>query len=859
MNELKLLSSARPAAVSLMSGYRPVPGAFDEMMGPDGTARPHWQPFLDEIGKLSEPALKRLWNTTQRLVRENGATYNVHDETGDGDRPWRMDPIPFLIAPEEWRVLEEGLIQRATLLNAIASDIYGGQSLLRQGLLPASLVFGNPNFLRPLHGVEPPGGVHLNLMAFDVARGADNRWWVLSNRTESPAGAGYALENRIVLSRTMPETLRALRAHRLAEFFQAMSDAMIAHTGQDSPLAVLLTPGPHSETYFEHAYLARYLGFPLVVGADLTVRDNKVYLKTLDGLKQVHLIFRRVTGENSDPLELRAKSHDGVAGLVEAIRAGTVVVANSLGAGVVESEALMAFLPNLCRSLFDEPLMLPSVATWWCGQPKEQAYVLDHLDRLVVRPSFARTSILDSHAGAILPSELSAADREALAMRIRRDGGRYFGQETLSLPTAPIWRGGVLEPRPVMLRVFVCADKNGSFRVMPGGLARTTEDMNSRTMRMSQGDASKDAWALSDTPVSNFTRLAAPDQPITLRRSSANLASRAGDNLFWFGRYAERAENSIRMIRSMLHRISGEIGIGEDPATLARLTHALVEIGYLPEGADQDVVDGKLVALESALIDLISKPDMPNGLLSLLADLCRTAALVRERLSVDSWRILNALRDQANAVTEAPLHMEDGIELLNAMLIDLAALSGMHQENMTRNLDWRMTDSGRRVERASHMTLLLREMTVDSDPAAEGRLDLLLELGDSSMTYRTRYLTSARLSPVLDLLLIDETNPRSVAFQVAALVRHAHALPRNSALAVLPQHEYLIEQLMSRLRLADAQAMSDQRDDDGVRSSLLEFLNATEVQVDGFSSALARAYFSHVAPMRSISGAMTAP
>ena len=847
------MDRAQKSAVGgrLIAGYAPVGERFDELMTPKGGLRDHWRPFLGGLGEHSGTELEQMWTAAQRLVRENGTTYNVYDATGDSAHPWRMDPIPLLLEEAEWHFLERAMIQRARLLNAVVDDIYGAQTLLQDGRLPAPLVFGNANFLRPLHGVRPRQGVHLHMLAFDLARGADDRWWVMSDRTQAPSGAGYALENRIVLSRTLPDIFRRSRTHRLAGFFQALSDGLLSLTGRDEPLIVLLTPGPRNETYFEHAYLARYLGFPLVEGADLTVRDNKVYLKTLNGLQLVDLILRRVDGDYCDPLELRNDSLLGVAGLVEAVRAGNVVVANGLGSGVVESEALMAFYPGLCRSLLGEDLLAPSIATWWCGQASERNFVLENLDRLTIRPAFARTNILNSNANAIVAGDLPMREREQLRAKVLENGHQYFGQEWPSYSTAPVWSHGRLSPRPMALRMFVCFDGEG-YRVMPGGLARTTDMFDIRGIRLGEGQATKDVWALSETPVSTFTRLAAPDQPVALRRSGVNLASRVADNLFWLGRYAERAENSIRLFRSMILRLSGEAGAGDDPQTLARLVRALVEMEHLPESAERLAEAGELQTLERELARMLAEPDGASTLLALIADLHRIAGMVRERLSTDSWRILNNLRVKAEHHGDAiRLDIDDAAKLLNDMQADLTAFSGMQQENTTRSLSWRMMDMGRRVERTLHMTALMREMLVDGDPAQDGRLDLLLELGDSGMTYRTRYISSPRLAPAIDLLLTDETNPRSVAFQAFAMAEHVRAMPGAPNVATLAREEYLIELLTSRLKLADVYALCETGGEASQRKVLLAFLNDTENQASEFSDELARKYFSHVLPTRS--------
>lgn len=840
--------SAALSPSRIVEGYAPRPDVYDEMMDENGVIRPHWRQPLADLSAFSETQIKHFWDTAQRLVRENGTTYNIYGDEGQSARPWRMDPMPLLIEAQEWQQLEAGLIQRARLLNSVVSDIYGEQTLLSKGLLPAPLVLGNPNFLRPLHGIRPVGDVHLNLIAFDLARGPDRRWWVLRNRTQAPSGAGYALENRVVLARTLPDLFRDAQVHRLAGFFQSLSDNMIGLCGKDDPLAVLLTPGPHNETYFEHAYLARYLGFPLVEGADLTVRDNKVYMKTLNGLKQVDLIFRRVDGEFCDPLELRTDSLLGVAGLVAAVRAGNVVVANSLGSGVVECEALMGFLPGLCRTLMDEDLMVPSLATWWCGQEREREYVAEHLDNLEVLPTFSRQAHLSTPVGGTMHGP--DAEQKNILDHLKTRGYELFGQESGALSTTPTWQDGQLTPSPMVLRVYLCADGD-SYRVMPGGLTRTADKV-ARAVSMQQGDASKDTWVLSETPVSTHTRLASPDQPIILRRSGSDLPSRVADNLFWLGRYTERMEGSVRLMRSMVLRLAGEAGAGDDPQTLARVTNILVDLGYLHQRTARRALAGGIRAIQREVAVLLFDRGCPSGLLSLLNNIQRTASLVRERLSADSWRILNGLHEIANShAAMIRLDVDDVLALLNHMLEELAGFSGMQMENMTRSLGWRMLDVGRRLERVTHTAKLIREMAVEGDPAAEGGLDLLLELGDSSMTYRTRYFSSVQLVAVVDLLLADDTNPRSIAFQIATLASHIDALPHDQERATLAREQYLISRMESDLHLVDVQALCTKRNKRGHRVDLSAFLLQKENQAYEVSEALARKYFSHVASQRS--------
>ena len=835
----------------LTGAYAPVPGVYDEMMNPSAGIRPHWQAFLQGLGAMPSGELQKRWDTAQRLVRENGTTYNVYDDTGDNAHPWRMDPIPLLISADEWRQIEAGLIQRARLLNAIVADVYGPQNLLTEGWLPPSLVFGNDNFLRALHGIELPSNAWLNFIAVDLARAAHNKWWVLSDRTQAPSGAGYALENRIVMGQTLPHIFRNAQVQRLAGFFQALSDNLVALTRSDNPLIVLLTPGPHNETYFEHAYLARYLGFPLVEGEDLTVRDNKVFLKTLSGLRQVHLIFRRVDSDFCDPLELRTDSLLGVAGLAAAARSGNCIVANALGSGLVECEALMSFMPGLCRHLLGEELLIPSAATWWCGQEHERDHVLANIDQLVIRPTFSNRTILTDRMSAVHPAEMAREDRDRLIGRIKRRGYEFIGQEVLPLSTTPSWRDGTLQPRPLVLRVYICADGDG-YRVMPGGLTRIADNINAHAVSMQRGDASKDTWVLWDAPVSTFSRLASPDHAIALRRSGSNMPSRVADNLFWLGRYAERTENTVRLMRSTILRLAGEAGAGDDPQTLKRLTGILVDLGYIRQGAGRRAVAAGIRAVEREVANLIFNRQSTTGMLSLMANLQRTTSLVRDRLSSDAWRVLNNLHVLARRhAYRRDLNVDEALVLLNTMLDELAAFSGMQMENMTRSVSWRLLDIGRRIERATHMAKLLRELAVEGDPAAEGGLDLLLELGDSTMTYRTRYLSAAQLPPVLDLLIADETNPRSIAFQAALLKRHISMLPRDPEQTSLTREEHLVEAVASELKLLDIGQLSETRTKRSRRLRLDRLLERQQSRCSELSDTLARTYFSHAMPVRS--------
>ncbi len=837
------------AVAELLQSYRPDPGGYDELMAGDGSVRSHWRSLLSAFHALGEAERTRASQLAQRMLRENGVTYVARGDPSRKNRPWQLDLLPLLIDQAEWRELEAGLVQRAKLLNDILRDLYGPQRLLQDGSLPPALVFGNPQFLRPCHGISVPRDVHLHFLAFDVARSPDGRWWVLSDRTEAPSGAGYALENRVIASHCLSELFAQENVQRLASFFAAFSKHFLALSRHDDPLAVVLSPGPTKETYFEHAYLARYLGYSVVEGSDLTVRDDKLYLKTVDGLKLVDLVLRRVESEQCDPLELRTDSLLGVPGLVQAARTGQVVIANALGSALVENDGLLSFLPGLCRSLLGEDLKIPSVATWWCGQPREKAYVLENLDRLIIRKVFSPNTILTPGRDSFIGSKLPEAERQMLAQQIEREGHEFIGQEPVSSSTTPLWLdNGGLRPATMALRVYLAATEDG-YRVMPGGLARVSQRSDGRAPWLEPSNISKDTWVLWDGPVDTFSLLAQPHHALRLRRSGRDLPSRTADNLFWLGRYAERSEGAVRLLRSLLIRLSGESGAATSAVTLKGLVSLLVVQEHLSQRRAKRAVEGGIPAVESEMWTILFDPDCPDGLARILANVRRTAELVRERLSDDTWQILMELTEISDSWSETPgQEVDDALRLLNRMIRYLAALNGMIMENMTRGYSWRFLDLGRRLERVRHAAKLIRNLAARGDPESGGALDLLLELADSTMTYRTRYKASPQLSATLDLLLADETNPRSVMFQLIAFDEHMAVMPLEDRDAILSPAQRIITGLRTELQLADMDRLVEASRKGGVRPDLDRLVQRLEDDIKALSDLIARTYFSHSMP-----------
>ncbi|HEY3914064.1 MAG TPA: circularly permuted type 2 ATP-grasp protein [Verrucomicrobiae bacterium] len=814
-----------------LAGYSPGELAYDEALSASGSFRPHYGRFFDVLNGLQAGELKHRWESGARLVREQGAAYNAYDDTGKyaGEKPWQLDPIPLVIAPHEWRVLETALVQRATLINKILADCYGAQELIRSRCLPPALVFAQPDYLRPCRGIRPVNDTYLHFYAADLARSPDGQWWIVSDRTQIPTGAGYALANRVVTSRVLPEAFRNCHVHRLAGFFREfqLSLARLAPPHIDNPRIALLTPGPYSETYFEQGYLARYLGYMLVEGQDLTVRDDRVYLKTLGGLEQVHVILRRVDDDFCDPLELRNDSILGVPGMVEALRAGNVTVANSLGAGLLQSPATMAFLPGLCEHLLGEELKLPSVATWWCGQENARKQVLEKLDRLVVKPAFQ----WDARSEQPRPG---AAQIEALKHRIEFQPHLFAAQERVELSTAPCWGPDGLTPRPVTLRVYLVAT-DGTYKAMPGGLTRVGGDAGWDSVSMQQGGASKDTWVLSDKPVEEVTLLHSTDGNVQLRRVGNNLPSRLADNYFWLGRYAERADATARLLRAALSRFSPE-ATGAVMQPLAPILQSL-KIETIPDSESPD--------METSLLGAIFDIDHPGSLRATAESLQRLAIFLRERTSNDLWQVLSTMAEHLSMPASAlGTFAGDAMGVVNQTLMSLAAFRGLARENMTRAQGWRFLDMGQRIERSIHLCVFLENALDSPDADNPSVLEAVLEVADSSITYRGRYNLLPNIATVYDLVLLDDTNPRSLLFQLNQLVKHFERLPGERENALPSPGQRILLECLTTLRLLDPRSLN-KHDGSPLQSETGAVVKQIVDAMPLLSDAIAAAYFAH--------------
>lgn len=838
---------------TLGKDYTPEPGVYDEMIAADGTVRPHWRDFMLALGGLDKDAVKHGRQDIRRLLREDGASYNVHSESDQTSRPWDLDPIPLLLAQTEWETIEAGLVQRAELLNLILRDLYSSRALLRDGLLPQELVFAHSGFLLPCDQTLSADPHPLLLYSTDLARGPDGSMWVLSDRTQVPFGAGYALESRTVLRRAMPDLFSQplTTVRRLAFFFLALRArlAALAPRPQTDSQIVVLTPGPQDKTYFEQAYLATYLGYPLVHGNDLTVRDDRVWLKTLDGLKPVDVILRRIDDFLCDPLELNSDSSMGVPGLLEAVRLGYVAVANPLGTGALENPAIMPFLPSLCRHLLGEDLKLPSSATWWCGHSRERQYVLEHLDQLIVKTIHRQTGkqTVEGH-------KLTHEQLETWRARIQERPHLYVGQEQLNFSTSPSLVDDRLEPRPILLRCFLVAQENG-YMAMPGGLTRAEDGTN--FVNSGGADVAKDTWILTAEPEQPISLWFQPDPSLSEPVSGDILPSRTTENLFWVGRYAERAEGNAFLLRTVLSQLGEQEKQADEAETealhanlraLTVLTNTLP--GFVGKGSKK-----RLLRPREELLAIALDTERPGSLSSTLNMLAQAAYAVRERWSIDSWRVVDDLQEHWGAL--AARRFTPLVEIhnhLDQLITDLMAFTGLNMGSMTRGLGWVLLDIGRRIEKAALLITLLRSTLVPTrTPVVESLLlESVLVTQESLITYRRRYRAYMRMQPVLDLLLLDAGNPRSLIYQLDCLGLHIGQLPRERKTNRLSMVEQLILEATTRLRLSDPERLVHTGEDETRHIPLEQLLDYLEKQLLELSETMSQTFFSHTQAPRQL-------
>ncbi|MCS6969926.1 MAG: circularly permuted type 2 ATP-grasp protein [Planctomycetes bacterium] len=817
------------AAAGLDPGQRLATTArWDESRGADGAWRPEWQQLFAHFESLGSGEIDRRREQCGRLLREHGIAFDRFRDRAASERPWTLDLLPLLIAASEWRTLAAGVAQRARALDAWLADAYGERRLIREGVLPPGLLYGHPHYLRPLVGVPVVGDARLLLYACELVRLADGSWRVTADLCQAPPGLGYALEHRLLVSRSLPESFRALRVQRLAGFFMTLRRSLHERVPRvtDNPRIVMLTAGPRAETYFEQAFLAQYLGYSLVQGDDLTVREGRVWMKTLTGLKPVEAIVRRVVDDWCDPLELNNESMIGVPGLVDAVRQRAVTVVNALGSGLADSPALLPYVERLIERLLGERPLLASADAWWGGE--ESTTILEQLPALILRPAW------NNRGRPVIVGDLSRQERQRLAEDIAARPHAYVGYRPLSRSLVPCWTAGRLVQRTMSLRLFACRDGEG-YAVMPGGLVRVDDD-DSGALWFESGSGAKDAWVLADAPVAEISLLPPPDRPLAIVRGGIDLPSRVADNLFWLGRYTERTEDLVRLLRAALAQLAED----PDAAEQARIAACLTMLQRacntaIPEGTPS----AALVALLSGGIGSVMR--------QLRDHMRRTAFGVRDRLSADTWRALTAL--DLEIAPEGAEDANQALTRLNRVVLACAAIAGMGAENTTRGPGWRFLDLGRRLERAIFTVDCLRAAYADG-VVKTSELEMLLVAADSALTYRARYLTTLQAAPVVDLLLTDATNPRAVAYQTERIVDLVEQLPRDGERALPLPAERLAHRIATQVRIADPVALCDP----ARGAAMQDFLDDLARSLAQLSDAISTGWLTLVTPTRQLAG-----
>lgn len=864
MTDIAVGEAAGPSLVhgdadDLIRDYAPLADVHDELMGADGKVRPHWRPLLSALAAFDADTLRNRFGFADRHLRDSGVVHRVYDTEGGSERPLPLGHIPLIVAPEDWQRIAAAAVQRATLLNLVLRDIYGEQKLIRERLLPAAAVAGNPEFLRALVGTRPRGGDHLKFFAMDIGRGPDGTWWVLSDRTQAPSGAGYLLENRIALARALPELYRSLNVERLAEFFGEFRRALYDLSTTSARRVGLLTPGNFNETYFEHAYLARYLGFLLVQGEDLVVRDGTLHVRTITGLQEIDVILRRLDSTFADPLELDPSSHIGVPGLVQAARDGAVAIINALGSGVVEAPAMMGYLPALCQKLLGEDLELPHVATWWCGDASARDEVMDDLESMAVGPAFAPHPSPPFGSGFEAFGDLSPERRDQVRAAIAARGADFCVQEAVTLSTTPIWHGGRLAPRPFVLRVYATKTDEG-WTVMPGGFCRISETLDARAVTLQRGAKVADVCVPANAPVEDVSLLSPEVQLETLRQGDM-LPAITAENLFWLGRYIERAEGCTRLVRALASRLI-DYDAHED-GVIVELGDLLLDIEARPRPASEETAASETGTAEDQVEVPIAGEDGQTGfeaeahspaleapvqidgafamaaltdamavgsVASLAASARRAGSAIRERLSPDAWRMLDDFAELANEKPALHAGEAEAEQRCNRLLTLLAAFSGLAHNNMMRSAGWRFMQLGARIERAYGTAQAVRHLgAIKRTP---GAFEALLGVLDSQITFGMRYANAPMRSQVIDLVVLDQLNPRSLAFQAGRIEEHVGFLGSIRGPAGPTESEKLSIALFARLKTVD------NADTDNA------FLGEVIVTLESLASAIARDFFS---------------
>jgi uncharacterized circularly permuted ATP-grasp superfamily protein/uncharacterized alpha-E superfamily protein len=811
--------------------------SHDEMFDEKKNIRPHWKTLKDNLEKIGLDQLRFKQKEIDWRLEDNGVTYNVYNDPGGLNRPWKLDPIPLIIEEDQWKAVERGLKQRCKLFNLLLQDIYGEQKTIKDGIIPMEVIYAHGGFMREMHGMKIP----LVIYAADMARGPDGKIWVVNDRTQAPSGIGYAIENRLTMNSAMQDLYEGISVKRLYDFFETFKLIFKSDSAGHNiePLNVLLSPGPHNETYFEHAYLSSFLGLTLVQGQDLLAKNGAVWLKSLKGLRRVDTVLRRVDETYCDPLELRQDSQLGVAGLVQSIRSGGVKMFNPLGSGVLENVGLNPFMPHLARYFLDEDLILPQIATWWCGQAKEQKFVLDNIDRLIIKTI---DRIGEKHT--FVGKNLTKIELKSLRQEILEQPHRYVGQEEVEFASCPTLVKDSIEPRKVVIRAYTIA-QNDEYTLMPGALVRVGMSNDSLMVSNQFGGSSKDLWVLGESKTVPLNPMF-KSQSIT-ESSLENIPSLRAENLFWLGRYLTRSILTARMIRTTLKYMTNASRYDQvsNRQTQEMLTKALTHVTMTYPGFLND--EKKVVAFDE--IASVTLNGMRVGSLAQIIGMLSNAnTYAKNLLPLEASRIYERLSREWNQfcseIKPSPRLM---IHNMDKLLMQLMAYKELIQESLFADQGSVLYEIGARIERAQLLISKARALLIPvHDVVSEYEiLETLLTTCESLNAYRARYRTSYEIHNVIEFLLLDTHFPKSLISEIEGLMKLFPQLPKFKNAIYLSRYEEPVFEAFSMMRLSKIDILCSVQSDEYIRGELETLLSGLSTRLLLASGELSKTYFAH--------------
>jgi len=823
---------------------------YDEMFTPDLSVKEDWQELLENFKRIGIDGLTQRQNDINWLLEENGVTYNVYNDPNGLNRPWNLNVVPLILQAKEWQKIEKGLKQRAHLLDLVLKDVYGERKLIKEGIVPHEVIYGHRGFLRQCDKIQYKIDKHLLLYAADLARGTDGRMWVVNDRSQAPSGMGYALENRSTANRVLSDIFAEMNIKRLSEFFKEFNELLLEASIDkvENPNIVILTPGSHNETYFEHAYLASFLGYPLVQGNDLVVRDGFLFMKSLKGLKKVHVVLRRVDDVFTDPLELREDSHLGVAGLLDVVRRQNVAVVNPIGSGVLENPGLIPFMPAICKYFLKEELQLPQIASWWCGQEKEKNYVLKNLANLVIKP-IDRTNREHIHFG----SQMTEEELAILRKEILKKPYHFVAQERISFSTAPNYSKGTFEPRNMVARTFTIAGKNG-YNVMPGGLVRVAPERGKLRVSNQRGGTSKDFWIIGDLKSEETANYSWNRKSAVSASGLDDLPSLTAENLYWAGRYVGRTLVNARFLRMVLKQMNTpEISSNQQTCSVKMniLYKAVTQMtGTYPGFMEKNkegvyAIDNPLKEMMAVVLDRNKIGSLANSMMMF----SNSYYSIRNLWSSDMWRVFeNIQKLWRNLENEKEITVNKMIKTLNQLITRLIAFMGLIEESIMVEQGLLLYFIGLQLEQSMLTITKCRSLLVikQSGQTEYEVLESLLSSHESLNIYRYSYRSYIRVEPVISLLLMDLKYPRSLTFQLGRLQKDISRLPHSQKSDALMHYEKYVFEAFSKLRLANSDQLATVKENDGnIRKDLDKLLEELSDLLFATSQAISNTYFNH--------------